>query len=268
MKVLLTNDDGVISPGIQIISRALADRDWLSAIVAPDRERSGMGHAITVDRPVRVRPLGPGMFASDIPAYACDGTPTDCVTVGLEMLAPGADFVVSGINQGPNMGDDVTYSGTVCAAIEGVIMGRPAVAVSLCVRREDSFRHNTTAALAAIAVLDYAASAGLPENVLLNVNVPNELIKKIRGFKVTKRGRRSYRDKFTCLKDPHGNDCYWLAGKIEDSYDDGTDVTAVRDGYVSVTPVNLDMTDYAMLENMLSRGAENALDKSLHIAAN
>ncbi|MDR1915993.1 MAG: 5'/3'-nucleotidase SurE [Synergistaceae bacterium] len=268
MKILLTNDDGVISPGIQIISRMLADHGWLSAVVAPDRERSGMGHAITVDRPVRVHPLDPGMFASDVSAYSCDGTPTDCVTIGLEALSPQADFVVSGINQGPNMGDDVTYSGTVCAAMEGVILGRPSVAISLCLNRGDNFKHNTTAALVATAILSYVEKTGLPNNVLLNVNVPNELIRKIKGFRITKRGTRLYRDKFTYLKDPHGSDCYWLAGKIEDVFDEGTDVTAVREGYVSVTPVNMDMTDYAVLDEMLSEGVGNILAKSLNITAN
>ncbi|MDR1471187.1 MAG: 5'/3'-nucleotidase SurE [Synergistaceae bacterium] len=265
MKVLLTNDDGVTSPGIQIISRMLSERGWLSAVIAPDRERSGMGHAITVDRPVRVRPLDPGMFSPDVSAYSCDGTPTDCVTIGLEALSVQSDFVVSGINQGPNLGDDVTYSGTACAAIEGVILGRPAVAVSLCVKQGDSFKHNTTAALAATAILSYAEKNGLPEDVMLNVNVPNELLRNIKGFKITRRGKRSYRDKFICLKDPQGNDCYWLGGSIEDTWEEGSDVTAVRDGYVSVTPVNLDMTDYAVLDDMLSNGAENALARSLNI---
>ncbi|MDR3280829.1 MAG: 5'/3'-nucleotidase SurE [Synergistaceae bacterium] len=266
MKILLSNDDGVISQGIQIMSRILADKGWLSAVVAPDRERSGMGHAITVDRPVRVRPLDPGMFSPGVSAYSCDGTPTDCVTIGLSQLCPSSDFVVSGINQGPNMGDDVTYSGTVCAAMEGAIMGRPSVAVSLCSMSNDSFRHNMTAALSATAVLEHVERNPLPPDVLLNVNVPNELIKKIKGFKLTKRGKRRYLDKIICLKDPHGVDSYWIAGKIEDSPEDGTDVTAVRDGYVSVTPIKMDMTDYALLDEMRSRALEDLFAKSLNLA--
>ncbi|MDR1137603.1 MAG: 5'/3'-nucleotidase SurE, partial [Synergistaceae bacterium] len=192
MKILLTNDDGIISQGIQIISRMLADKGWLAAVVAPDRERSGMGHAITVDRPIHAHPLDPGMFSAEVPAYSCDGTPTDCVTIGLDMLFPSADCVVSGINQGPNLSDDVTYSGTVCAAMEGVILKRQSIAVSLCSKPGDSFKHNMTAALAAMAILEYVEKNPLPLGVLLNVNVPNELIKNIKGFKLTQRGKREY----------------------------------------------------------------------------
>jgi 5'-nucleotidase len=265
MKILLTNDDGVISQGIQTISRMLTDKGWLAVVVAPDRERSGAGHSLTVDRPVRAHPLDPGMFAPDIPAYSCDGTPSDCVTIGLDMLCPGADFVVSGINQGPNMSDDVTCSGTVCAAMEGVTLGRPSVAVSLNLTHEDRFRHNTTAALCAMAVLEYTEANPLPPDVLLNVNVPNDLIKKIKGFKITKRGRRRYVDKITRMKDPNGADAYWIAGKSEDVHEEGTDVTAVTDGYVSVTPIRMDMTDYDLLDKLRSADAASALAKTLNL---
>jgi 5'-nucleotidase len=265
LKVLLTNDDGVISAGIQIISRLLADKGWLLSVVAPDRERSGSGHSITSGVPVRVHPLDPGMFAPGVAAYSCDGTPTDCVTLGLDLLFPAADFVVSGINQGPNMGDDVTYSGTVCAAMESVILGRPAVAVSLCCTPQDRFRHNMTAALSAMAVLEYAERTGLPEGTLLNVNVPNELIKKIKGFRLTKRGQRRYIDKFKHIKDPHGKDCYWIGGRLEDADEDGSDVTAVKEGFVSVTPISMDMTHYGLLEEMRGKGVDSALAKSLNL---
>ncbi|MDR1965942.1 MAG: 5'/3'-nucleotidase SurE [Synergistaceae bacterium] len=267
MKILLTNDDGVVSQGIQIISRILAEKGWLSAVVAPDRERSGMGHAITVDRPLRVRPLDPGMFAPGVSAYSCDGTPTDCVAIGLDALFPGADFVVSGINQGPNLSDDVTYSGTVGAAMEGLVMGRQAVAVSLASASRDRFKHNTTAALAATIVLEHVKENPLPENVLLNINVPNELMKNIKGFKITKMGHRKYVDKIACLKDPHGNDTYWIAGRVDDTREQGSDVTAVSDGYVSVTPVRMDMTDYAMLDEMRSQGLGEKFSEMLNVAS-
>ena len=265
MKILLTNDDGVISQGIQIISRMLADKGWLAAVVAPDRERSGMGHAITVEHPLHVHPLDPGMFSAEVPAYSCDGTPTDCVTIGLSMLFPSADCVVSGINQGPNMGDDVTYSGTVCAAMEGVILKRQSVAVSLCSKSGDSFKHNMTAALAAMAVLEHVEKNPLPPGVLLNVKVPNELIKNIKGFKLTQRGKREYINKITCVKDPRGNDSYWVAGEISDERNEGTDVTAVNDGYVSVTPISMDMTDYDLLVDMRSGSLDKKFDKFLNI---
>ncbi|MDR1944407.1 MAG: 5'/3'-nucleotidase SurE [Synergistaceae bacterium] len=265
MKILLTNDDGVISQGIQMMSKLLADKGWLEAVVAPDRERSGTGHSITVGHPVRVHPLDPGMYPAGISAYSCDGTPTDCVNIGLDLFFPHADFVVSGINQGPNLGDDVTYSGTVCAALEGVILGRPAVAVSLCMKPGDTVAHNMTAAITAIGVLDYVQNSGLPEGVLLNVNVPNVLIKNIKGFMLTSRGKRNYRDKFTCVKDPRGKDCYWISGDIVDEHGEGTDVTAVSEGYVSVTPVYMDMTNYSLLYDMRVSGVEEALGGALKI---
>ncbi|MDR3254439.1 MAG: 5'/3'-nucleotidase SurE [Synergistaceae bacterium] len=267
MKVLLTNDDGVISQGIQMISKLLADRGCLSAVVAPDRERSGMGHSITMTQPVRVHPLDPGMYPAGVSAYSCDGTPCDCVSLGLELLFPQADFVVSGINQGPNLGDDVLYSGTVSAAIEAAILGRPAVAISLCVQHGETFGHNMTAAITGMAVLDYVEKEGLPEGVILNVNVPNALMKDIKGFKLTSRGRRNYNDKFINVKDPRGRDCYWLAGDVTDEQSPGTDVTAVAEGYVSVTPVFLDMTHYALLDDLKSAGLEDTLSNSLKIKA-
>lgn len=263
MKILLTNDDGVISAGIQTLAKILADKGKLAAVVAPDRERSGMGHAITVTKPVRVHLMERGVFPESAPAYSCDGTPTDCVTIGLDLLFPHVDFVVSGINQGPNLGDDVTYSGTVCAAMEGVILGRPSLAVSLACEPTDSAKHNTTAAVATMAVLGYLETHPLPEGILLNVNVPNKPLAEIKGFKLTRRGIRRYTEKFTCMKDPHGKDCYWIAGKIEDVLEEGTDVTAVAQGYISVTPIHMDMTEYSMLESMNADGVEVKLGAAI-----
>ena len=263
MKVLLTNDDGVMSTGLGTMAKLLAYKGLLTAVIAPDRDRSGVGHAITVSSPVRLQPLEPVTFAQGVTAYSCDGTPTDCVTLGLDLMVPNADFVVSGINQGPNLGDDVTYSGTVCAAMEGVILGRPAIAVSLCSKREDSAHHNMSAAIAAMAVLEYIEKTGLPKGVLLNINVPNEPIRSIKGFKITKQGVRRYRDKFVVQKDPHGRDYYWIAGKIEDTHEEGSDVTAVAEGYVSVTPIMMDMTCFDLLQSMRESGAEERLSSTI-----
>lgn len=263
MKILLTNDDGVNSVGIQAIARELSGRGMLAAVVAPDRERSGMGHAITVTKPVRVNLLEHGAFPDGAPVYSCDGTPTDCVTIGLDLLFPHADFVVSGANQGPNLGDDVTYSGTVCAAMEGVILKRPSLAISLTSTPTDSVKHNETAAFATIAVLDYLESNPLPEGVLLNVNVPNRPLSEIRGFQLTRRGIRRYVEKFTSMKDPHGRDCYWISGKIDDVFEEGTDVTAVAQGFISVTPIHMDMTQYSLLDEMKAVGFESRLDSAI-----
>lgn len=263
MKILLTNDDGVNSAGIQSLAYELAARGNLTAVIAPDRERSGMGHAITVTRPVRVNLLEHGAFPDGASVYSCDGTPTDCVTIGLDLLFPQADFVVSGPNQGPNLGDDVTYSGTVCAAMEGVILGRPSLAVSLASEQADGVKHNASASFATLAVLDYLAESPLPEGVLLNVNVPNKPISEIKGFRLTRRGIRRYMEKFTNMKDPHGRDCFWISGKIDDVIDEGTDVTAVKQGFISVTPIHMDMTLYSLLEKMKTSGVENRLTGAL-----
>ena len=265
MKILLTNDDGVISQGIHTLSQMLNEKNWLGAVVAPDRERSGAGHSITCDRPVRVHPLDPGMFVSGVPAYSCDGTPSDCVTIGLDVLYPSADFVVSGINEGPNLADDVTLSGTVSAAMEGVMSGRPAIAVSLCSKRGESFKNNTTAAFAAMAVIGYLTENPLPKGVMLNVNVPNCLLRSLKGFKMTRRGVRKYMNRVTHIKTPFGGDAYWIAGTPENVAEEGTDVTAVDEGYVSVTPLHLDMTHNALLEEMRSRGVENDLARSMNM---
>jgi 5'-nucleotidase len=243
----------------------LSEKGWLAAVVGPDRERSGAGRSITVDRPVRVRPLDPGIFASTVPAYSCDGTPTDCVNVGLSSLFPSADCVVSGINQGPNMSDDVTYSGTVCAAMEGLTRGRQSVAVSLCSKNSDSFRHNMTAALVAMAVLEYIEKNPLPAGAMLNVNVPNLLIKNVKGVKLTHRGRRSGGGDVITVKDPHGNDSYWITGATGYEYEEGGDVSAVNDGYVSVTPIQLDMTHYDLLVDMRSRDVDSKLTRTLKL---
>lgn len=267
MKVILTNDDGVISEGIRTMSRMLSEKELLGAVIAPDRERSGSGHSMTVGWPVRITPLAPGFFAADVTAYACDGTPTDCINLGLDLLFPDMDLTVAGINQGPNLGDDVTYSGTVCAALESVILGKPAIAVSLVCEHGDhgeGFRHNTTAAIAAMAVIEWIEDHPLPAGTLLNINVPNVLLPALKGFKITKRGVRRYRDKFTKIKDPSGRDCYWIAGHPEDEHDEGTDIAAVSAGYVSVTPMHIDMTDYAFLSAATGDGAEAQLNAKIN----
>jgi 5'-nucleotidase len=164
------------------------------------------------------------------------------------------------------MGDDVTYSGTVCAAMEGVIMGRPSVAVSLCCGAGDRFRHNMTAAAAAMAVLEYAEKTGLPSDTLLNVNVPNARIREIKGFKLTKRGWRRYVDKLDHVMDPDGEMRCLIGGRTEDIDEEGSDVTAVRDGYVSITPIRLDMTHYGLLDEMRGMDAGAALNGLLRTA--
>jgi 5'-nucleotidase len=267
MELLLSNDDGVLAPGIRCLAAALAASGRQVTVVAPDRERSSIGHALTLNRPLYIHPLGAGIYPEGVRAFSCDGTPTDCVCLGIEAVAPEARLVLSGINRGPNLADDVTYSGTVMAAMEGVILGRPALALSLDCSAKSPAPHYETAAAVALALLERIERTPLPEGLLLNVNVPDRPIRTLEGIRATRRGTRSYREKITTLSDPHGRTCYWIGGRPEDLMEEGTDVWAVASGYASVSPVQLDLTDYRCLEDLsrdgLSRIGPEDLERTL-----
>ncbi len=252
-KILLTNDDGIHSPGIQALAAALraCGRDFV--VVAPDRERSSTGHAITMHRPLKAPRINHVAYPVGAELYACDGLPTDCVTLGLEVLCPQADFVISGINQGANVGDDVTYSGTVMAALEGLILRRAALAVSLVLDPPSAKEpaYNETAARLVVRLLDRLESGELsvPEGVLLNLNVPN--VPDEPQVALTHRGYRVYEDKFSRLHTPSGAERFWLGGRcVDDDSDEGSDVWAHARGMASLTPIHPDMTHYATLEKL------------------
>ena len=263
MKILLTNDDGILSPGIRILGQLLTERGLLSGTMAPDRERSGVGHAMTMNHPVRAWLLEQDSFPAKSPAYACDGNPTDCVTLALEAFFHDIDFVVSGINQGPNLGDDLTYSGTVCAALEGLMFDKSAMAISLCCSSADWVRHNNTASAVAVILLDWIEANPLPPGVMLNVNVPNVALGDLKGIRFTHKGIRRYRNKLTRMKNPHGQDCFWIGGTIDDHLVPGSDVLAVAEGYVSVTPIHMDMTHYETLDGHITGDTSAHLDEKL-----
>ena len=250
MKLLITNDDGVFAPGIAALAGTLVDRGRDLVVVAPDRERSSVGHAITLSRPLRLWPVISGLYERTHRVFAADGTPSDCVVLGLEEVAPDATLVISGINRGPNLGDDLTYSGTVSAAMEGVILGRPALAVSLGIAPGDGTHHYDTAAAVTARLVDRLESLDLPRGVLLNVNVPNVPYGELRGVVPTRKGVRLYLDKVSRRTDPRGNTYYWMSGRPEDELTEGTDVWAVASGYVSVTPVHMDLTHYPTLQEL------------------
>ncbi|MCF7936376.1 MAG: 5'/3'-nucleotidase SurE [Synergistales bacterium] len=246
--LLLTNDDGVTAPGLVTLAAELADASYAATVVAPDRERSSIGHSITLTHPIRFWQGGDGLYGGRSGVYACDGTPSDCVVIGLEEVAPESAMVVSGINRGPNLGDDLTYSGTVSAAMEGVILGRPAIAVSLCIGPGDSEHRYGTAAAVVRTLLAWTKAHPLPQGVLLNVNVPNRPPEELQGILPTRKGRRIYVEKLERREDPRGTAYFWLAGRPEDELVEGTDVWAVEQGYVSVTPVHMDLTHYPTLD--------------------
>lgn len=259
MRLLLTNDDGVHAPGLLALREALEEGNTVE-VVAPDRQRSGTGHAITVDQPLRV--IRTGMAGGELGAYAVNGTPSDCVKVGLEAILPWVpDFVVSGINQGPNLGTDVLYSGTVSAALEGAIHGIPALAVSLVSwERTDVFRW---AARVARVILQEAEKRELPGGSLLNVNVPAETSETVPSVRFTGLGVRRYVNACEGRIDPWGRTYYWLTGDVVDegAEDPYTDIGAVGRGLVSVTPLQFDLTDYQLLEKM--RGTNLSLEAAV-----
>ncbi|MGB9802607.1 5'/3'-nucleotidase SurE [Desulfofundulus sp.] len=241
MIVLLSNDDGIHAPGLKALAESLQELGELY-IVAPDRERSATGHGITVHRPLRLEMVN--MHGLKARAWAVDGTPADCVKLAVEDLLPGPPaLVVAGINQGPNLGTDVLYSGTVSAAIEGIINGLPALAISLASYGDHDF---TRAAEVARKVVGLTIEKGLPRGTLLNINVP---VAEPRGVRFTRLGNRRYVNIFHKRTDPRGRIYYWMAGEPLDLEDNGndTDVQAIRENFISITPIQLDLTDYRSL---------------------
>ncbi|MDQ0287652.1 5'-nucleotidase [Desulfofundulus luciae] len=250
MIVLLSNDDGIHAPGLKALAESLQELGELY-IVAPDRERSATGHGITVHRPLRLETVSiPGIKAR---AWAVDGTPADCVKLAVEDLLPDPPaLVVAGINQGPNLGTDVLYSGTVSAAIEGIINGFPALAISLTSYGSHDF---TTAAEVARKVVNLTMQKGLPRGTLLNINVPPA---KPRGIRFTRLGNRRYVNIFHKRTDPRGRIYYWMAGEPLDLDENGddTDVQAIKQNFISITPIQLDLTDYQSLQTLRQQWGE------------
>lgn len=243
LHILITNDDGIHAAGIQHLSQTLFNQGCCKiSIVAPDRERSAVGHAITMHRPLRVEEIN-FLHNPELKGWSVNGTPSDCVKLAVEaILEERPDMVISGINQGSNLGTDVLYSGTVSAAVEGLIIGIPSIAVSLT-DRGDNFCYNFTADFICRLIPGLLESNLLSET-LLNVNVP-VAIKKIRGAKVTSLGKRRYRNIFDKRVDPRGLLYYWLAGELveDDPEDADSDTRAIRDGYISVTPIHFPLTN-------------------------
>ena len=233
MRILISNDDGVTAPGLAALYGALADYAEC-VVIAPDQDKSGASSSLTLDRPLHPHTLTNGFIS-------INGTPTDCVHLGLHgLLEQQPDMVVSGINLGANLGDDVLYSGTVAAALEGRFLDRPSFAFSLVSRQVDNL---PTAAFFARKLLEAHASLELPPRTVLNVNIPNLPLEKIRGIQLTRLGHRARAAAPVRMVDPRGKAGYWIAaaGDVEDG-GPGTDFHAVMQGYVSITPLQLDRT--------------------------
>jgi 5'-nucleotidase len=249
MRVLLSNDDGVDAPGLRVLGECLAEVGEVT-VVAPDRDRSGASNSLTLDQPVRVARLEDGR-------YRVVGTPTDCVHLAVSgLLEHEPDIVVSGINNSANLGDDVIYSGTVSAAMEGRFLGLPAIAVSLAgvgEQHDGRGRHFDAAARAVLLLMRRLLVDPLPADTILNVNVPDRPWAEILGFEVTRLGRRHRSQPCVPLRDPRGRTMWWIgaAGEADDA-GPGTDFDAVRRGFVSVTPIHVDLTRFQALEKVSS----------------
>lgn len=238
MRLLLSNDDGILARGLETLEKAarpLGDV-W---VVAPDREQSATSHSLTLHHPLRPVQLGPQR-------WQVDGTPTDCVMLAIEALLPARpDFVFSGINHGPNMGEDVLYSGTVAAAMEGLALGVPSVAVSFAgrvLRSDDSLLDDHVEALSRL-LKHLTTLPQFPADTLLNVNIPAIPARELKGVRLTRLGRRVFSDSLTPMKDPWGRDIFWIGGgSVAWSGSEDSDFRAVKDGFISVTPLHLDLT--------------------------
>ena len=246
MRILVSNDDGVDAPGIRILAEGLRGAGHEVWVVAPDRDRSGASNSLTLDLPIRTKQLDPHTIR-------VNGTPTDCVHLALTgMLDFDPDIVVSGINNSANLGDDVIYSGTVSAAMEGRFLGLPAVAMSLAAT-DRAAKHFETAARAAVEIVARLKSDPLPADTILNVNVPDLPWEEVAGFEVTRLGNRHRSEDCMPQRDPRGGTVYWIgpAGPEQDA-GPGTDFHAVRTGNISISPIHVDLTRFQALEQVAS----------------
>jgi 5'-nucleotidase len=253
MHILVTNDDGVDAPGLLALAQALRPLGEVS-VLAPDRNWSASGHVKTLHRPLRVKEV---LLADKTPALATDGAPSDCVALAaLGILPSPVNMVVSGINPYANVSHDVTYSGTVTAAMEGAIWGLPSLAFSIDARENGLIQwHYDDAATIAAKIVRMVQQHGMPSDVLFNVNIPNLSLEQIKGIRITRQGLRIYRDELIRRVDPRGKPYYWIGGDAPTGVpEEGTDIGALDANYVSITPLHLDMTAHGCLTEIRGWG--------------
>ncbi|MBA4117597.1 MAG: 5'/3'-nucleotidase SurE [Candidatus Puniceispirillum sp.] len=250
LRILISNDDGVHAPGIKVlenIAHTLTDDVW---VVAPESEQSGAAHSLTLRRPLRIHKISPRRFA-------VDGTPTDCVMVAVSKIFEGdkkPTLMLSGINHGSNMGEDVTYSGTVAAAMEATLLGIPSVAFSQVTKPGQNVKWATAEHFAPLVLRDLL-SVGWPKSVLMNVNFPNLVTSSVKGVRYVSQGLRNIRDSLVEWKDPRGNTFFWIGGADRDDSptEQDTDLEAIQQGYIAVTPLHLDLTHTHTLHTLQQR---------------
>jgi 5'-nucleotidase len=254
MKLLVSNDDGIFALGVKTLANTLAAAGHQVTVVCPDRERSAVGHGLTLHQPIRADRVE-GIFDPGLKVWSCSGTPADCVKLALWcLLDEPPDLVISGINQGSNLGTDVIYSGTVSAAMEGLVEGIPSIAVSLTSFTDKNFQPAANYAVKLVAQL---AAQPLEALLLLNVNVPAIPESEIQGVKLARQGIRRYIEVFEKRQDPRGKTYYWLAGEAVEEADDPAaptdwpaDVVAIRENYITLTPLQYNLTAVRSLDRL------------------
>lgn len=252
MKILVSNDDGINAEGIKILVKTLKKAGHDVKVSAPLKEASGTGHGVTLHRPLRVTEV---YEDGELFGYAVDGKPSDCVKLGYWGLFEEIefDFIISGINKGENLGSDVLYSGTVSAASEGALLGKKAIAISAVTKGEKP--KYEMAADFIVKYLEDIKDVEFPRDSFLNINIPNVEEEKLKGYKYAKQGDRKYVDNFIERIDPQGNKYYWLGGEaVEYEKDPFVDFNIVKEGYISITPINLNLTDEKFMQNLKERG--------------
>lgn len=257
LNLLISNDDGIFASGVRTLADTLAKAGHTVTVICPDRERSATGHGLTLHRPLRAERIEEVYYHS-ITAWACSGTPADCVKFALHaVMEKRPEFVLSGINHGSNLGTDVLYSGTVSAAMEGMIEGIPSIALSLASFTAKNFQ---PAANFAVDLLEHLLTQPIPQATLLNINVPPVEEKAIAGVRLTRQGLRRYVESFEKRFDPRGKSYYWLAGEVIEELEQPehshlpsqipTDVQAIRDNYITLTPLHYNLTDIQCFESL------------------
>lgn len=242
MDILLTNDDGIKSEGLHALKKSLCKLGKV-IIVAPDRERSASGHSLTLTHPIRVEKIDEDIFITD-------GTPADCINISILGILPNKpNLIISGINPSPNLGEDVTYSGTVSAAMEGTLLNIPSFSISMGNYTNLKFDF---AAEFACKIANLILEQGLPPHTFLNINIPNLHKEKIKGVTITHLGKRTYHEELIKRIDPRGKVYYWIGSKgvIEEDGEEGTDIKAIKEDKISITPLHLDMTNYSAISKI------------------
>ncbi len=262
INILISNDDGIFALGVRTLANTLVDAGFEVTVVCPDRERSAAGHGLTIHTPIRAQMVS-SIFDPRVRAWSCSGTPADCVKFALSaVVSSRPDFVLAGINHGGNLGTDVLYSGTVSAAMEGLIDGIPSIALSLNSFNALNFQ---PAADCAVKLIEYLLQYPLGKSTLLNVNIP--VAEVLKGFKITRQGLRRYIENFQERKDPRGKTYYWLAGEVVEEItqdfdelsgiDLPTDVEAIRENYVTITPLHYNLTDISITKELQGINSAN-----------